>query len=157
VRQGNLDISKPKYVQLEFNEKIKGSELQEGDLLINLVGASIGRSCLFEGYAGPANVNQAVGVVTLNEPLIAKYLVQLLQTPQGQSFLTRHIVEAARANISLKNLRELAIPVPPLDILRCFSTIIESAEYQKALFNSYIVEMDTLFASLQSQAFSGAL
>ncbi|MEI7696146.1 MAG: hypothetical protein WCI64_10950 [Chlorobium sp.] len=45
VRDGYLDMSKPKYLPMAFHEKIKRSKLQKYDVLINLVGASIGRSC----------------------------------------------------------------------------------------------------------------
>ncbi len=40
VRQGEIDVSKPKFIPLKFNEKLTRSELRKNDLLINLVGAS---------------------------------------------------------------------------------------------------------------------
>lgn len=157
VREGFLNVSKPKFVPSDFNEKLRSSQLRTGDLLINLVGASIGRSCLFNGYSGAANINQAVGVVTLDDPVLSNYIVQLLQTKQGQSFLTGRIVEAARANISLKNLRELSLPLPPVDLQFRFATIVESVERQKARMRTHLAELDALFASLQFRAFSGTL
>ena len=45
VRDGFLDIREPKYLPLAFHEKIKRTKLQKQDILVNLVGASIGRSC----------------------------------------------------------------------------------------------------------------
>lgn len=157
VRQGFIDISKPKYVSADFHTKLSGSQLRTGDLLINLVGASIGRSCVFTQYEGKANVNQAVGVVSINEPLFASYLLQLLQTNQGKTFLTGKIVEAARANISLKNLRGLMFPAPPRELQQRFAGIVKSIEQQKARMRSHLDELDTLFASLQSRAFGGEL
>jgi type I restriction enzyme S subunit len=157
VREGFLDVSKPKFVPSDFNQKLKSSQLRTGDLLINLVGASIGRSCLFNGYNGPANINQAVGVVTLKDPVHTNYILQLLQTKQGQSFLTGRIVEAARANISLKNLRELALPLPPAGLQHRFAAFVESVEQQKARLRQHLTELDTLFTSLQQRAFNGDL
>ena len=157
VREGYLDISKPKFVQSEFSDKLKSSKLRNQDLLINLVGASIGRSCLFQGYSGEANINQAVAVVTLDNSLFANYAIHLFQTKRGQSLLTGKIVEAARANISLKNLRELILPLPPLPLQRRFATIVESVEQQKTRLRAHLTELDILFASLQDRAFKGAL
>ncbi len=157
VRDGHLDISKPKFVPLEFNEKLKGSQLRVGDLLINLVGASIGRSCLYSGYLGPANVNQAVGIVSIDDPVLTNYIVQLLQTQQGQTLLTGRIVEAARANVSLANLRELPIPLPPLPLQQKFAAIVESIERQKSTQRAHLAELDALFAALQHRAFRGEL
>jgi type I restriction enzyme S subunit len=157
VRDGHLDISKPKFVPLEFNEKLKGSQLRLGDLLINLVGASIGRSCLFSGYLGPANVNQAVGIVSIDDPVLTNYIAQLLQTQQGQTLLTGRIVEAARANVSLTNLRELPIPTPPLPLQQKFAGFVESIERQKTTQRAHLAELDALFAALQHRAFRGEL
>lgn len=157
VRDGHLDISKPKFVPLEFNQKLKSSQLRVGDLLINLVGASIGRSCLFTGYSGPANVNQAVGIVSIDDPVLTNYIVQLLQTHQGQTLLTGRIVEAARANVSLANLREFPIPLPPLPLQQKFAAIVESIERQKEKQRAHLAELDALFAALQHRAFRGEL
>jgi len=33
VRDGFLDISSPKYLPLEFNQKLKNSQLEKGDIL----------------------------------------------------------------------------------------------------------------------------
>jgi type I restriction enzyme S subunit len=157
VRDGYLSIQPPKFVPQAFHTKLRGSQLAIGDLLINLVGASIGRSALFQGYAGPANVNQAVGVVSLKNPTLARYILGALQTTAGKTLLTGNIVEAARANISLRNLRELQIPLPPPAIQNRFASIVESIEQQKARLKAHLAELDTLFASLQSRAFNGEL
>jgi type I restriction enzyme S subunit len=157
VRDGYLDVSSPKYVSQAFHDKLKGSQLAPGDLLVNLVGASIGRSCLFKNDGCAANVNQAVGVVTLDDAVFATYIVNLLQTDQGKSMLTGRIVEAARANVSLASLRKIMIPVPPADLQRRFSAISTKVGQQKSRQLQHLAELDTLFASLQSRAFRGEL
>ena len=57
VRDGFLDISQPKYLPLAFHEKLKRTKLWKQDILVNLVGASIGRSCYVERDLGEANIN----------------------------------------------------------------------------------------------------
>ena len=111
----------------------------------------------FKDIQARQNINQAVAVVTLDNSLFANYAIHLFQTKRGQSLLTGKIVEAARANISLKNLRELILPLPPLPLQRRFATIVESVEQQKTRLRAHLAELDTLFASLQDRAFKGAL
>src|SRR5262249_3861529 len=90
VLLGKLDLGSPKFIPLEFHAKLSRSQLARGDLLVNLVGASIGRSCIFDGWEGPANVNQAVGVVTIDPSVIeVKFLASLLASSAGQKLLTR--------------------------------------------------------------------
>jgi type I restriction enzyme S subunit len=54
-------------------------------------------------------------------------------------------------------LKELRIPLPPLDLQHRFAAIVESVEQQKASQRAHLDELDTLFASLQSRAFRGDL
>src|SRR5690606_13813992 len=62
VRDGFINISEPKYLERKFNEIQPRSKLKKGDLLINIVGASIGRAAIFDIDAD-ANINQAVALV----------------------------------------------------------------------------------------------
>jgi type I restriction enzyme S subunit len=158
VRLGEIDLNSPKYIPLEFHMKLNRSELKKGDLLVNLVGASIGRSCVFPGYEKPANVNQAVGVITLkSEAINIAFIVGLLTSQSGQKLLLDNRVEAARANISLTDLRELRIPLPPLSIQREFAHRVEAVEKLKTTHKSSLAELDELFSSLQYRAFRGEL
>lgn len=103
------------YIPLEFHAKLARSKLQSGDVLVNLVGASIGRACVVPKSLGEANVNQAVGVITPDETLDAEFLVWYIISPQIRKYFQSVQVEVARPNISLSNLRELLICLPPLD------------------------------------------
>jgi type I restriction enzyme, S subunit len=113
VRDGFLDVSEPKYLPLEFHEKLKRTKLQQGDILINLVGASIGRSCRITQELGDANINQAVAVFRLIESDSGGFVSYLFQSQMTIKRIMDMQVDAARPNISLTNLREFLIPLPP--------------------------------------------
>jgi type I restriction enzyme, S subunit len=158
VRLGDIDLRAPKFIPLEFHKKLRRSALKQGDLLVNLVGASIGRSCVFPGWEGPANVNQAVGVVTLDPARIEfAFLAGLLTSQSGQRHLLGNRVDAARANISLTDLRQLRIPLPPLALQREFGWRIAGVEKLKAAHRASLGQLNTLFAALQYRAFRGEL
>ena len=158
VRLGEIDLSDPKFIPLEFNAKLSRSELRPGDLLVNLVGASIGRSCVFPGFNRPANINQAVAVVTIDRSRIEHVFVAgLLVSSQGQRLLLGNKVEAARANISLADLRALPLPTPPRELQRDYARRVAQVAEMKSLYGSSAVEFNALFASLQHRAFQGEL
>jgi type I restriction enzyme S subunit len=112
VRDGFLDVTAPKFLPLEFNEKIKGSELQSNDILINLVGASIGRSCIFESEYKPANVNQAVCVFRPKPSIVSRYVGYYLRLASTRNRLLSSRVETARSNLSLGDVRRLRFALP---------------------------------------------
>ena len=74
-----------------------------------------------------------------------------------QQILENKASQVAQKNINLGVLRNLEIPIPPLDLQHRFASIVESVEEQKSAHRNHLEELDTLFASLQQRAFSGEL
>lgn len=114
VRDGKLDITSPKFLPIEFNKKLKGSQLKKNDILINIVGASIGRSCLFNLNVDHANINQAVCLFRTNDKADSHYILQFLQLPSTINRLLGTQSESARPNLSLGDMRVFQFLLPPL-------------------------------------------
>ena len=114
VRDGFLYVSYPKFISPKFDHKLKRSRLKPGDVLINLVGASIGRSCLFLKRFEPANINQAVCLLRLRNSVKPDWIVNYLQLPIVISRLLGEQVETARPNLSLTQISDFLFPIPPL-------------------------------------------
>ena len=115
IRDGYIDVSEPKYLPLEFNNKIKNSQLAKGDVLINIVGASIGRCAIFDLDVECANTNQAVCVFRPNDENDSAFLSYYLQDETTQKRLFRTQVETARANLSLGDFRKFKFVIPKKD------------------------------------------
>lgn len=64
---GELLLSETVYVPQEFSRKERRSVLSAGDVLINIVGASIGRAAVADERLNGANINQAVALVRLRQ------------------------------------------------------------------------------------------
>lgn len=112
VREGFLDLNKRKYLEKRFNDIQKRSILQSDDVLINIVGASIGRAALFN-ISEVANINQAVALVRCNQELLfPKFLNHILNSDYAKHLYNSMKKEVARANLSLQNIADLKIPLP---------------------------------------------
>ena len=158
VRLGYLDISKDKFVAHEFHLKLRRSQLKENDLLVNLVGASIGRGALVDPNVLPANINQAVAKTELDiKKVHPLFVLHQVVTPQVQERLIGNKVEGARANISLKNVRELELFIPPIYLQTQFAEHVANIEQQKALAQASLEKSEELFNSLLQKAFKGEL
>ena len=161
VQENRVVVASPKYVEEKFNDKDKRSILRRGDVLTNLVGASIGRTAVFE-RDDIANINQAVGVITCIPDLLHNYyLMFLFNSP----FMKRHFhdneVNNARANISLTFVKELEIPLPPAKgqeaIVAQIREFHEQSERLEAIYQRKLAALDELKKSLLHQAFRGEL
>ena len=112
---GRLELNERVFLPPSFNLKERKSILLPGDVLINLVGASIGRVALADESVVGANTNQAVCMVSLPpQPLSAAFLVCYLLSAQGQEMIQFSVKAVARENVSLDDVRNFSVPVPPL-------------------------------------------
>lgn len=154
-------FDKEKYVDEAFNERNERSILKCEDVLTNLVGASIGRTAIFD-REDDANINQAVGILRcIPDRLVNHYLSYLLNSPYFRKVLHDNEVNSARANISLTFLKQLKIPLPSLqdqqvlvsafNQLRGLSNRLETIELNK------VAALDELKQSILQKAFTGQL
>jgi type I restriction enzyme, S subunit len=112
VRDGVLDIRRgEKYISPAFHKKLNRSALKRNDVLVNLVGASIARTAIFD-LSVKANINQAVCSIRLSDPDNSNWLCACLQLPQSVARLLCEQVETARANLSLRDIRKLKVAFP---------------------------------------------
>lgn len=65
--------------------------------------------------------------------------------------------ESAQKNINLRILRNLAVPLPPIELRRHFTRRVEAIEALKSQHRASLEHCDELFASLQQRAFQGDL
>lgn len=144
VRDGYLDVSTPKYLSVEFNQKLKNSQLQHGDILINIVGASIGRSCQFLLGTQQANINQAVCLFRTNELALSDYVKHFLQFPSTVRKLLGTQSESARPNLSLADMKDFIFVLPPLPEQKKIAQILST--WDKA-----ITTTEQLLANSQQQ------
>ena len=114
VGDEELLLSKRKFIEQKFNEIQPRSILQKGDILTNIVGASIGRTAIFDLDIKNANINQAVALIRLKNKQLNSYIVKVLNSKTIIDQMTDNTVNTARANISLTTVENFKIPLPPL-------------------------------------------
>lgn len=114
VGNGKMILSKKKYIEPKFNDMHPASILIKGDILTNLVGASIGRTAVYNEDIDNANINQAVCIIRLVEREITNYLLLYLGSTTAIDKMLHGSVDFARANLSLTSVSNLMIPLPPL-------------------------------------------
>lgn len=92
------------------NTLMANSQLRNGDLLVAIVGATIGKIGVYK-YNYEANINQAICAVRLQDTLNPYYVQAFLQTNIGQKIIERIKRPVARANINLEEVGNFPIPL----------------------------------------------
>ncbi|MBA4189518.1 MAG: hypothetical protein C0467_16135 [Planctomycetaceae bacterium] len=162
VRWGELDLNELAYLPEKFNQTHPLSIIRTGDVLLNLVGASVGRAALASESLNGANLNQAVAIIRLfKDSMIPRLLVQILLSPLLQLHISATKVDVARANFNLDDVRPTPIPLPPKDEQ---GVLCSEVEYQLSLIvatENYIAaslkRATRLRQSILKEAFAGRL
>ena len=153
VREGYIDLSSPKYIEDGFNDKQKRSVLRKGDFLINIVGASIGRAAQFN-LDCKANMNQAAALVRISDQRIRdKYLTIYLNSEKAQQMYDSMKSDTGRANLSLQDIANLKILLPPVEEQVEFENFVEQVDKSKVAVQKALEETQMLFDSLMQEYF----
>ena len=102
------------YISDECNKAMKRSQLREGDILFSIAGA-IGRCAVVTSDILPANINQALAIVRLKND--TRFDRDFLLVTLKSGYVQKQYLElkrgAAQLNLSLKDVGNFLIPVPP--------------------------------------------
>ena len=154
VREGYVDLTKSKYLPDEINEILPRSILRKNDVLINIVGASIGRAAIYE-FEQKANINQAVALVRLNSSdLDRTFLLIYLNSELAMKLYQSMIKGGARDNLSLKNISDLSIPVPPIELQNTFAEYVQKIDSAKSIIKKQLNDLNELLESKMDHYFS---
>jgi len=156
VIAGRFDIGNY-YIDKEKYEKLKSCAVKPGDLLVSLVG-SYGKILVVPEGIQEGIINPRLLKITPTQSLVMPmFLSKILQTEGIQSRLESLSHGGTMGILNAGILKQLQIPLPPLDLQQRFADIVTRVEAQKARMRSQLTELDTLFASLQQRAFNGEL
>ena len=121
IRSGDIDINGEinfdnlLYLKQDIHQNLmKSSQLQYGDLMIAIVGATIGQIGIYLDRK-EANINQAIALVRLKEGFNRQYMKELIKSSIGQLSLNRLKRPVARANINLEEISTILVVVPPIE------------------------------------------
>ena len=147
-------VPKMLHISDECNKKLKRSILYEGDVLFSIAGA-IGRTAIVTKEILPANTNQAVAIIRLKKDcgLNAKFLNQMLHSSLIEKQVSVKKAGVAQINLSLADIGDFNVIVPPIEEQNQFATFVEQTEKTKAEVQKSLDELETLKKSLMQKYF----
>ena len=110
-----LDFKNPVYLQKNKEINYKNFLLKKGDILVAMSGATTGKMARVKKEDLPALLNQRVGrFVIKNNEIDQEYLYLFLKTLQEKILTDAY--GGAQPNISPKDIENIPIPLPPVEI-----------------------------------------
>jgi type I restriction enzyme S subunit len=146
------------YVSESHFASLRKHQCQPGDVLVATLGDPNLRACIQPDWL-PIALNKADCVQVRVDPDIAtpEFVRGLINQPGTLTLAHSLMLGQTRVRISMGRLRELQVPVPPVERQREFAKIIRSVEHEKTLQLEHQDHLVSAFTSLQWQAFAGEL
>lgn len=113
ISAGRVTDKPLSFIDEETNRMIRRSQLEENDILFVIAGATLGKTAVVSVELLPANTNQAVAFIRPNLRVVPSFLESWLQSPRIKELIWLNAVQSAQPNLSMADLGNFAILVPP--------------------------------------------
>jgi type I restriction enzyme, S subunit len=155
---GEFDDSSKVYVSEEHFQSLPRHHCKPGDVIIGTLGEPNLRACVLPSHIENA-LNKADCILYRTDPnfVTPEYACNLLNSDGMVSKASLLALGETRLRISMGRLKSLTMPVPPLELQHKFSGVIARFEKEKSDTLASLASLETLFSSLQDQAFNGTL
>ncbi|MFK4985173.1 restriction endonuclease subunit S [Klebsiella pneumoniae] len=107
-----VESSECVFIDLKTHNEMKGTRVLEGDILLNITGASIGRSCIVPTPFVEANVNQHVCILRFTEN-IRDFISYAMKSSSTKEQIEACQVGGNREGLNFEQASKINICLPP--------------------------------------------
>ena len=139
VHNGHFESKDLAHIDDNQAEKLKGVTLVKGDVLLNITGASVARSCLLPDELAGGRVNQHVSIVRPNQDKMLPIILNAIFISDSYQNLLLNgskMAGATREAITKDDLEKMTVSLPPLALQQEFAAFV--AQVDKSRFVRYI-------------------
>ena len=155
VHNGMFEYRELAHISDEQATKLDNVVIEENDVLLNITGASVARSCVVPSEILPARVNQHVCVIRCKECIIPEFLNNLLIDDNYQELLWSIArAGATREAITKQQVECLQIIMPPVELQKEFMKFCKQVDKSKVAVQKALDETQMLFDSLMQEYFN---
>jgi type I restriction enzyme, S subunit len=153
---GKINLSGASLIsEKDFHEINRRSKVDRGDILMPMIG-TIGNPVIVEFEPKFAIKNVALFKFTQSS-IHPIYIAQLLSSSYFDLYLLKNGRGGTQKFLSLGDIRTIPIPIPTKATQEAFEVFWKLWKLEKERMEASLASLETLFSSLQDQAFNGTL
>jgi type I restriction enzyme S subunit len=114
VYDDGLRLDDVAYIDRDTHDRMSGTKVLGGDLLLNITGGSIGRCCRVPDDFEEANVSQHVAIIRPAVSGCTDFLHRVILSPYFQAFIFNQQTGAGRGGLPKNRMDRIAVALPPL-------------------------------------------
>ena len=148
VGLGHLILNDIAFIDEETHLRQKSTELKLEDVLLNITGASIGRSALVNEQVVGGNVNQHVCIIRTKENLISSFLCNFLLSNYGQRQIDSFQAGGNRQGLNFEQIKSIKITIPSTKEQTKVAKLLQLIEERIATQNKIIEDLKKLKSAI---------
>ena len=148
VGLGNLLLYDIAFIDEETHLRQKSTELQFNDVLLNITGASIGRSALVDKQIVGGNVNQHVCIIRTKENLVPSFICSFLLSNYGQRQIDSFQAGGNRQGLNFEQIKSIKITIPSKDEQIKIAKLLRAIDERIATQNKIIDKLQSLIKGI---------
>ncbi|UPK70959.1 restriction endonuclease subunit S [Chitinophaga filiformis] len=149
-------FDKSKIVQIDnkTHEKFKRSQLAEDDILFSMAGIYLGKNAIVPKDILPANTNQALAILRINQEIASPSYVSLYLSQQNVvEFVNNMSGQSAQPNLNFEEIKSIEIQLPSLPEQKAISSILNSLDDKIELLHRQNATLEKMAETLFRQWF----
>lgn len=151
---GYLILDDIAFIDEETHQRQKNTELQLDDVLLNITGASIGRSALVNTQVVGGNVNQHVCIIRTKNNLVPSFLCNFLLSNHGQKQIDSFQAGGNRQGLNFEQIKSIKIAIPSIDEQNKVAKLLQLIEERIATQTKIIEDLKKLKSAIIEKLYS---
>ena len=153
VGMGHLILNDIAYIDESTHQKQKSTELRTNDVLLNITGASIGRTALATEEINGGNVNQHVCIIRTNSNVEPSYICDYIQTSKIQKYIQSLQTGGSREGLNFEQIRSFPIYIPMVEEQVKISKLLSLINERIAIQSKLIEDLKKLKSAISERLF----
>ncbi|MBC8554020.1 MAG: restriction endonuclease subunit S [Candidatus Brocadiales bacterium] len=155
---GLIDLSDPSYIDSGRLHEFEDTIVHNGDVLMALTGATLGKSCIVKNLEVIALQNYRVGKFEpRNKRILKPFLYLLINSPLILNQVFGKVNEAAQGNIGKADFERIHIPIPDLYEQQKISDILSTIYNKLDALQELKIVYEILKKGLMQQLLTGKI
>ena len=151
---GRIDSTKFNFITEETHSLLKRSQLEKDDILFSMAGAYLGKSAIVLDYHLPANTNQALAIIRLNQSKASsKFINYFFRNPSVIEYVNNLSGQSAQPNINFEEIKSIEINLPPLPEQQAIASVLSSLDDKIDLLHRQNKTLEAMAETLFRQWF----
>ena len=154
VNNDKLELENSVFIPESVNIQMKNSVVKPHDILLNITGASLGRSCVVPENFKIGNVNQHVCIVRLTQNYNPRFVQPILSSNKGQTIFNSLQTGSGREGLNFESIKGIKLFFPDKNEQTKIATFLSLIDERIQTQNKIIEGLKKLKVATAKKIFS---